>query len=168
MSLLGSGRGEYGPECVDLILQVGQASAVVQNHIGRHPAVFPTGLGADPRLPLGAGEAVTSHHSPDLGFMINIDSDYKIEFLLLVSLDQQGNDVDNDCRSTRCSLQLRGSGPDSRMHNPLEISPRLRISENDFSKACPVEPAADKHLRAESLDDRGERWSARFDDLAGQ
>jgi hypothetical protein len=61
MSLPGTGRSEYGPERIDLTLQFGQASAVVQDYISRDPAIFPSGLSGNPRLGLGATEAVACH-----------------------------------------------------------------------------------------------------------
>ena len=76
--------------------------------------------------------------------------------------------MDDDGLRTGGLLHLRGSGPDCRMHDPLEISARRRISKNDLRKTYAVEPAVDEDLRAESLDDRGQPGSARFDDLAGQ
>jgi hypothetical protein len=168
MSLPGSSRGEYGPERFDLIPELSNASAVVHDHIGRPPTIFAAGLGGNPGLGLGAAVPISRHQSLDLGFMINIDSNHKIEILLLAGLDQQGNHMDDNCRSTGGTLQLRGSGPDGRMHDPLEISARRRISKNNLRETRAVEPTVSQDPRAESLDDRGEPWSARFDDLAGQ
>jgi hypothetical protein len=168
MSLPGASRGEYGPERFDLIPEFGNASAVVHDHISGTPAIFAAGLGGNPGLGFGATVSIARHQSFNLCFMINIDSDHKIEGLLLAGLDQQGNHMDDYCRRTGGLLQLRGAGADCRMHNPLEISARHRISKNDLRKTRAIEPAVGKDLRAESLDDRGKPWSARFDHLTSQ
>jgi hypothetical protein len=168
MSLPGASRGEYGPERFDLIPELGNASAVVHHHISRPSTICAAGLGGNPGLSLGATVPIPRHQSLDLFFMININSNHKIEILLLARFDQQGNHMDDDCRSTSATLQLRGSGADRRMHNPLEISARRRIGKNDLRETRAVEPTVGKDLRAESLDDRREPWSAGLDDLAGQ
>jgi hypothetical protein len=165
MSLPGIGRSEYGPERIDLTLQFRHASAVVQDYISRDPAIFPSGLSSNPRLGLGSTEAVARHQPPDLCFMINIDSDDKIEVPLLAGLDQQGNDMDNYRSSTSGLLQFQGSRPDCRMHDPLQISARDRISKDDLGKACPIEPAVDEHLSAESIENCRQARSSRLDDL---
>ena len=165
MSLPGIGRSEYGPERIDLTLQFGQASAVVQDYISRAPAIFPWGLCGNPRLGLGSTEAVARHQSLDLCFMINIDSDDEIEIPLLAGLDQQRNDMDNYCSSPSGLLQFNGSRPDGRMHDPLQISARDRISKNDLGKACSIEPAVNEHLSAESIDNCSQARSSWLDDL---
>jgi hypothetical protein len=165
MSLPRIGRSEYGPERIDLILQFGHTAAVVQDYISRNPAIFPSGLSGNPRLGLGSTEAVARHQSLDLGFMINIDGDDKVEIPLLAGLDQQGNDMDNNCSRTSSLLQFQGSRPDGRMHDLLQISARDRISKDDLGKACPIEPAVDEHLRAKSIDNGRQARSSWLDDL---
>jgi hypothetical protein len=165
MSLPGIGRSQYGPERIDLTLQFGHASAVVQDYISRDPAIFPTGLSGNPRLGLRATEAVARHQSLDLCFMINIDSDDKIEVPLLAGLDQQRNDMNNNCSRTSGLLQFQSSRPDCRMHDALQISARDRISKDDLGKACSIEPAIDEHLRAESIENCRQTRSPWLDDL---
>jgi len=97
--------------------------------------------------------------------MINIDRDDNIEVLLLAGLDQQGNDMNNNCSRTSGLLQFQGSRPDCRMHNPLQISARDRVSKDDLGKACSIEPAVDEHLRAESIENRRQARSSWLDDL---
>jgi hypothetical protein len=97
--------------------------------------------------------------------MINIDSDDKIEVLLLAGLDEQGNDMNNNCSRTSGLLQFQGSRPDCRMHNPLQISASHRISKDDLGKACSIEPAVDEHLRAESIENCRQSRSFWLDDL---
>jgi hypothetical protein len=168
MSLPGIGRSEYGPERIDLTLQFRHAAAVVQDHISRNPAIFPSGLSGNPRLGLGSTEAVARYQSLDLGFMINIDCHDKIEIPLLAGLDQQGNDMDNNCSRTSGLLQFQGSRPDGRMHDPLQISARDRISKDDFGKACSIEPAVDEQLGAESIENCRQARSSWLDDLPGE
>jgi hypothetical protein len=165
MSLPGIGRSKYGPERIDLTLQFGHASAVLQDYISRDPAIFPSSLSGDPRLGLLAAEAVARHQSLDLCFMINIDSDDKIKIPLLAGLDQQGNDMDNDCSGTSGLLQFQGSRPDCRVHDPLQISARDRISKDDLGKAGPIEPTVDEHLSAESIENCRQARSSWLDDL---
>ena len=97
--------------------------------------------------------------------MINIDSDDKIEVLLLAGLDEQGNDMNDNCSRTSGLLQFQGSRPDCRMHDPLQISARDRISKDDLGKACTIEPAVDEHLGAESIENCRQPGSSRLEDL---
>jgi hypothetical protein len=97
--------------------------------------------------------------------MINIDSDDKIEVLLLAGLHEQGNDMNNNCSRTSGLLQFQGSRPDCRMHNPLQIAASHRISKDDLGKACSIEPAVDEHLRAESIENCRQSRSSWLDDL---
>jgi hypothetical protein len=165
MSLPGTGRSEYGPQGIDLILQVGQASTIVEDHISGALAIFPRGLGGNPGFGLSAAEAVTRSQSFDLRLMININCDDKIEVLVLASLNEQRNDMDNNGIRAGSPLQLRGSRPDCRMHNPLQLSACCGISKNDLGEAGTIELAIGEQLRAEPFDDGGEPWSARLDNL---
>jgi hypothetical protein len=168
MSLPRSRRSQYGPELIDLILQLDHASGVVQHHISGPPAIFAARLGGNPGFGLGATEPIPLHQPLDLCLAIYVNSHHKIELRLLTGLHEQGNDMDHDCTRTGRLLQLHGSRPDRRVHNLLKISARNRISENDVSKMCPIEPPVSKNLRTESLDDRGQPGSAGLDDLTGQ
>jgi len=97
--------------------------------------------------------------------MINIDSDDKIEVPLLAGLDQQRNDMNNNCSRTSGLLQFQSARPDCRMHDALQISARDRISKDDLGKACSIEPAIDEHLRAESIENCRQTRSSWLDDL---
>jgi hypothetical protein len=97
--------------------------------------------------------------------MINIDSDDKIEVLSLAGLDEQGNDMYDNCSRTSGLLQFQGSRPDCRMHDPLQISARDRISKDDLGKACSIEPAVDEHPGAESIENCRQPRSSWLDDL---
>jgi hypothetical protein len=97
--------------------------------------------------------------------MINIDSDDKIEVLLPAGLDQQGNDMNNNCSRTSGLLQLQGSRPNRRMHDLLQISARDRVSKDDLGKPCSIEPTVDEHLRAESIENCRQARSSWLDDL---
>jgi hypothetical protein len=168
MSLPGTGRSEYGPQRIDLILQLGHTSAVVQNHICDPSAILVAGLRSNPGLGFGATEPVAGHQSLDLGFMIDIDGDNEIEVLLLAGLDEQGYHMDDNGRRSGSPLKLGGSGPDCRMHNSLQVATRDRIGEDDLGDARPVELPIGEYLGAESLDDCLEPGRARLDHFAGE
>jgi hypothetical protein len=87
MSLPGTSRSEYGPQRIDLSLQLGHTSAVVQNYIRGRSAILVAGLRSDPRLGFRATEPVARHQSLDLCLVIDIDCDDKIEVMLLSGLD---------------------------------------------------------------------------------
>ena len=168
MSLSGDSRAEFCPEGIDLLSQLGQASGVVHDHVSRTPAIFPTGLGGNPGLGFSASESVAHHQSLDLSFMISVHGDDNIEVLMLAGLDQQWDHVHHDCRVAGSSFQLGGPSPYGRVHNSLEITACVRISEDDLGKPRPVDLPVSKHLRTKTVDDRGKRWSAWLDYLAGK
>jgi hypothetical protein len=99
--------------------------------------------------------------------MISIDSDDDIELLLPTGLDQQRNNV-NHGGGTRGLFQLGGPCPYRRVHDLLEISACQRIAEDDLGQPRPVELPVGDYLRAETLDDCGERWATRLDYFACQ
>ena len=88
MSLPGGSGSQYGPQCSDLIAQSCEGSGVVQHHVGRSPAILPSGLRRDPGLGLGPAEPVARPQPLNLSFLINIDRDHKVEVLLLTGLDK--------------------------------------------------------------------------------
>ena len=165
MSLSGSGGSQYGPQCSDLVPQLGDASGVFQNHISRDPAIFAAGLGSNSGLRLRPSEAVTRHQPLDLSFLINIDSYDDIEVLLVTGLDQQWDDMNHDGSRTGCPLQLGGPGTYGRVHDQLEVSARERISEDNLGKPRPIELPIAEYLWTEPPNDPGERRGARFDHL---
>jgi hypothetical protein len=85
--------------------------------------------------------------------MINIDGDHKIEVLLLACLDQQRDDMHDDCSGARSPLELRGPGPNRRVHNSLEIATRKRISKDNLGQSRPIESPVAEYLRSKSIDD---------------
>ncbi len=168
MSLSGSGGSQYGPQCSDLVPQLGNAAGVVQDQIGRDLAIFAAGLGGDSGLRLGATEAVTRHQPVDLSFLINIDSHDEIELLLLTGLDQQWDDMNHNGSRAGCPLQLGSLGAYGGVHDPLQILARKRISEHDLGKPHPIELPIEHYLWTEPLDNGGERSGARLDHLTCQ
>jgi hypothetical protein len=168
MSLSGDSRAEFCPEGINLFSQLGHASGVVHDHVSRTPAIFSTDLSGNPGLGFSASESVAHHQPLDLSFMISIDSDHNIEVLLLTGLDQQRNNVNHDCGGIRGPFQLGGPGTYGWVHNLLEISACQRISEDDLGQPRSVELPVGDYLRAETLDDRGERWGTRLDYFACQ
>ena len=168
MSLSGDRRAEFCPERIDLFSQLRDASAVVQNHVSHQSALFPTGLRGSPGLGFSAREPIARHQPLHLSFMIGVDGDNKIEVLLLAGLDQQRNDVHNNCGIAGSALQLGGPSPNGRVHNSLQIATRQRISEDNLGKPCSVELSVLDYIHTKTLDDRGQRWGARFDHLTGQ
>ncbi len=97
MSLSGGEGSQYVPESSDLCPELGDVPGVVQNHVGRHPAIFPAGLSGSSGPGRRVAVAVAGHQPLDLSFMINIYRHDEIEIMLLTGLDQQGNDMDHDC-----------------------------------------------------------------------
>jgi hypothetical protein len=168
MSLSGDSRAEFCPEGIDLLSQLGRASGVVHDHVSRTPAIFPTGLGGNPGLGFSASESIAHHQPLDLSFIISVHGDDNIEVLMLAGLDQQWDHVHHDCRVAGSLLQLGGSSPYGRVHNSLEITARVRISEDDLGKPRPVDLSVSEYLRTKAVDDRSKRRSAWLDHLAGQ
>jgi hypothetical protein len=168
MSLSSDSRAEICPEDIDLCSQLGHASGVVQDHVGRASAIFATGLSGNPGLGFSAGEPVAHDQPLDLSFMISIYGDHNIEVLVLASLDQQWDHVHHDCRFAGSPFQLGRPSPDGRVHNSLKITTCQRISEDNLGEPRPVEFPAFQYLCTKTVDDCGTRWSAWLDYLAGQ
>ena len=168
MSLSSGSRAEFCPEGIDLFSQLSHASGVVQDHVRRTLAIFAAGLSGNPGLGFGAGEPVANHQPPNLSFMISVHGDDNIEVVVLARLDQQWDHVHHDCRIAGSPFQLGSPSPDGRVHNSLEITTCERIMEDNLGETRPVELPLLEYLRTKTIDDRGKRWSAWLDDLAGQ
>jgi len=76
--------------------------------------------------------------------------------------------VHHDCSVAGSPFQLCGPSPNGRVHNSLEIITRERISEDNLSEPRPIKLPVSYYLRTKAADDRGERWSARLDNLASE
>ena len=168
MSLSSNSRAEFCPQSIYLFSQLGHTSGVVQDHVGRAFAIFATGLSGNPGLGFSAGEPVTHHQSLDLSFMIRVHGDHKIEFLVLASLDQQRDHVHDDCRIASIPFELSGPSSDGRVHNSLEITTCEWVSEDNLRESRAVELPVFEYLCTKTVDDRGKRWSAWLDYLAGK
>jgi hypothetical protein len=168
MSLSSDSRAEFCPEGIDLFSQLGHASGVVQDHVGRPFAIFATGLSGNPGLGFSAGEPVADDQPLDLSFMISIYGDHNIEVLVLARLDQQWDHVHHDCRVAGSLFQLRRPSPDGRVHNSLKITTCEGIGEDNLGEPRSVELPISEYLRTKTVDDRSKRWSASLDYLAGE
>jgi hypothetical protein len=168
MSLSSDSRAEFCPEGIDLFSQPGHASGVVQDHVSCAFAIFATRLSGNPGLGFSGGEAVARHQPLDLSFMVSVHGDDKIEVFVLAGLDQQRDHVHHSCRVAGSPFELGGPSPDGRMHNSLEITTCERISEDNLGEPRPVELPVSEYLRTKTVDDRGKRWGAWLDYLAGQ
>ena len=138
------------------------------DHIRVERSIVATGLSGDPGLGFGTGEPVACHQPLDLGFMVSVHRDDKIEVLVLAGLDQQRDNVNDHCCVACSPFQLGGSGPNGRVHDSLEIPTGDRVGEDDLGKPCPVELAVFEYLRPKTVQDRGKRRSARLYHLTGQ
>jgi hypothetical protein len=168
MSLSGDSRTEFCPEGIDLLCQLSHVSGVVHDHISGERAIVATGLSGNPGLGFGTGEPVACHQPLDLGFMIGIHRDDKIEVLALASLDQQWDHVNDNCSIARSPFELGGPRSNGGVHNSLEIATRDRVREDNFGKPCPVESTVFEHPHTKTVEDRGKRRSAWFNYLTGQ
>lgn len=135
MSLSGGEGSQYVPEGSDLCLELGHVPGVVQNYVGRHPAILPAGLGVGSGLGRRVAVAVAGDQPLDLSFMINIHRHDEVEVLLLTGLDQQGNDMDHDGVGVGGALQLGGPGAYGGMHDPFEVFAGSRVSKDDLAEA---------------------------------
>ena len=100
--------------------------------------------------------------------MISVHGDHNIEVLVLAGLDQQRDHVHHDRRVAGSSFQLGGPSPDRRVHNSLEITSCVRISEDNLGKLRPVDLPVSEYPRTKAVDDRSKRRCARLDHFAGQ
>ena len=168
MSLPGDSRAEFCPERIDLFCQLGHGSGVVNDHISGNRAILATGLSGNPGLGCSTGEPVACHQPLDLGFMISVHRNDKIEVLLLASLNQQRDNVNHHCSVAGGPFEFGGPSLNSRVHNSLEIATGDRVREHNFGKPCPVELAVSEYLHAKTVEDRGKPRSARLHDLTSQ
>ena len=135
MSLSRGEGSQYVPEGSDLCPELGHVSSVVQNHVGRRPAIFPTDLSGGSGLGCRVAVVVAGDQPLDLSFMINIHCHDEIEVLLLAGLDQQGNDMDHDGVGVGGALQLSRPGAYGGMHDPFEVFAGSRVSKDDLAEA---------------------------------
>ena len=142
-------------------------ASLSQPHVGGGATGVVVGLRGDARPGVGLGHPALVDEAPHPHVLGRPDDHDEVVVGAHPLLDEQRHVVHDDRVRAGVVDDLRGAVPDRRVGQGLEVAQGRRVTEDDPAEGRPVEPAvAVDDVRAEPVDDGGQRRGAGLDDLA--